>query len=267
MIALNDYFKRIGYSGKPAPDLKTLQDLHWLHPASIPFENVDVLLDRGINIELEAIGAKLLTAGRGGYCFEHNNLMMHVLRTIGFAVEPLLARVVWHQPEDAPPGPQTHMVLRVDIEGQSWLVDVGFGGLVLTTPLQFILNETQTTQHESFRLVEWPCGYRLEALLGQQWFPVYELNRMASLPIDFEVANWYTATHPDSRFRSNLMVARTTDDTRYTLLNNRLSVRQRDAALVQRELDAAGVVNALSDYFLLPVEDCWQAMLEEKIIT
>src|SRR5690606_9412816 len=189
-----------------------------LHPAAIPFENIDVLLGRNINLELPAVFEKLVTAGRGGYCFEHNGMLMEVLRSIGFTVEPLLARVVWRRPEDAAPGPRSHMVLRTFVDDQPWLVDVGFGGLVLTAPLQFNANIVQDTQHESFRLINVPGGYRLEALLDKQWYPVYILGGEPVPDIDFEVANWYTSSHPESHFRHNLMAARTTEDTRYALL-------------------------------------------------
>ena len=130
MIKLQDYFQRIGFTSSPRADLPTLQALHQLHPAHIPFENIDVLLGEGINLTPNQISNKLIHRRRGGYCFEQNNLLMAVLRDIGFTVEPLMARVVWQQPDDAPAGPKTHMVLRTRIDGMPWLVDVGFGGLV-----------------------------------------------------------------------------------------------------------------------------------------
>lgn len=261
MFLLDDYFKRIGYAGKPAADMQTLRALHQLHPAAIPFENIDVLLGRGINLNLQAVFDKLVTAGRGGYCFEHNGMLMQVLRTIGFTVEPLLARVVWRQPENAPVGPKSHMVLRTFIDGQPWLVDVGFGGLVLTAPLQFRTDVVQDTQHESFRLIAVPGGYRLDALLDEQWHPVYLLGSEPVPEIDFEVANWYTSSHPQSHFRHNLMMARATEDTRYTLLNYRLTVRKRGAELVRRKLDPGELIDVLSELFLLPHEPAWEARL------
>lgn len=261
MFLLDDYFKRIGYVGKPAADMQTLRALHQLHPAAIPFENIDVLLDRGINLNPQAVFDKLVAAGRGGYCMEQNGLLMEVLRRIGFTVEPLLARVLWRQPADAPAPPKTHMILRTFIDGQPWLVDVGFGTLVLTSPLLFNADVSQSTRHEPFRLVEAPGGFRVEALLEETWQPVYHLSDQAVPAIDIEVANWYTSAHADSVFRHNLMVARTTEDTRYSLLNYRLTVRKRGAEPVRRELDPAELVDVLSEMFLLPHEPEWEARL------
>ncbi|EGT5746857.1 arylamine N-acetyltransferase, partial [Cronobacter dublinensis subsp. dublinensis] len=41
-----DYFARIGFTGEPQPTLATLTALHQRHTATIPFENLDVLLGR-----------------------------------------------------------------------------------------------------------------------------------------------------------------------------------------------------------------------------
>ncbi len=256
------YFQRIGYTDKPAADLATLKALHQLHPASIPFENIDVLLDAGIDLTLDRISHKLIDRHRGGYCFEQNNLLMAVLRNIGFVVEPLMARVHWQLPADAPANPRSHMVLRTFVDGIPWLVDVGFGGLVLTAPLQLIPGILQTTQHETFRLIEHSYGYMLEVELNDGWQPVYQLGTEPQLPIDIEVANWYTSAHPDSKFRHVLMAARATEDTRYTLLNNRLTIRKHGESPLRKVLNADALATVLESNFLLPVDTKWQKMLQ-----
>ena len=68
MIDLDAYLARIGYDGPRTPTLETLRALHALHPAAIPFEAIDVLLDRGIDLDPAVVDAKLIGAGRGGYC-------------------------------------------------------------------------------------------------------------------------------------------------------------------------------------------------------
>lgn len=70
-VDLDAYCAQIGYHGPRTPTLETLYALHEHHPAAIPFEAVDVLLDRGVDIAPAAVDDKLLRAGRGGYCFEH----------------------------------------------------------------------------------------------------------------------------------------------------------------------------------------------------
>ncbi len=66
MTDLSAYFARIGHDGPTDPSLETLRALHALHPAAIPFEAIDVLLGRGVDISPDAVDAKLIHARRGG---------------------------------------------------------------------------------------------------------------------------------------------------------------------------------------------------------
>jgi N-hydroxyarylamine O-acetyltransferase len=97
---LDAYFARIGYEGPREPTLAVLPALSAAHTRSIPFENLDVLLGRPIKLEIDAIFQKLVCDRRGGYCFEQNGLLLHVLDELGFQVAPLSARVRWQRPRD-----------------------------------------------------------------------------------------------------------------------------------------------------------------------
>ena len=65
---------------------------------------------------------KIVTRRRGGYCFEVNGAFAALLRSLGYRVSLLSARV--HGPSGF--GPLSHLALRVDLD-EPWLVDVGFG--------------------------------------------------------------------------------------------------------------------------------------------
>lgn len=264
-VNLDAYFARIGYYGPRTPTLETLHALHALHPASIPFEAIDVLLDRGIDIAPEAVDAKLIEAGRGGYCYEHNGLFKRVLMALGFEVEGLAARVRWMAAFDAPPSPRTHMALRVTIDGEPWLVDVGFGSAVLTTPLRFDSTEPQPTRYETFRLTPLGDDLALEARLGEEWASVYWLSREAQLDVDYELPNWFTATHPSSHFRHDLSVALKTPQACYTLAHNRFSVRTPDGDLQRRLLSADEIERVLTETFGLRVEPDWRPIIERAV--
>lgn len=264
MVDLDAYFVRIGYEGSRDPSLATLQALQALHPAAIPFEAIDVLLDRGVDLTPSAIDAKLIARHRGGYCFEQNGLFLRVLTALGFRVEGLLARVVWMAPPDSGPRPRTHMALKVTIDSETWLADVGFGGAVLTAPLRWIMNETQATPHEPFRLRKLGAEVLLETRLDD-WTPIYRLSAEPQHQVDYELANWFTSTHPSSQFRQNLMVARTLPEARYALLNNRLTIRWADGGVERRTLDVEGLEKALAEIFGLPVEPAWRPVLERAV--
>ncbi len=265
-IDLDAYCARVGYTGPRVPTLDTLRALHGLHPAAIPFEAIDVLLGRGVDLSAAAVDAKLIAAGRGGYCFEQNSLFMRALVAMGFAVDGLSARVRWMRAPDAPPMPRTHMALRVIVDGEPWLADVGFGGCVPTAPLRLSIDAPQPTGHETFRVRPEGGSLVVEAERGGDWLALYEILSEPQLSIDYELANWFTATHPNSPFRRNLMVTRVTPPARYALLDNRYTVRKPSGETEQRQLDAAQLEKALAEIFGLPVAPDWRPVIERAAV-
>jgi N-hydroxyarylamine O-acetyltransferase len=254
-IDLDRYLARIGYHGSPRADLDTLRALTALHPGAIPFEAVDVFLRRPIDLSPGALQAKLIDGGRGGYCFEQNGLLERVLAALGFAVEGLIARVFWMRPPDAPPLPLTHMALRVTIDGEQWLADVGFGSCVPGVPLRLgCAGMPQPTAHETFRLTSRGTWTLLEAQLPDGWHPVYLLSPEPALESDYIAANWYTSTHPESGFRQELRVAQTTPERRTTLLNNRLTVRHARGTAQRRFLSEPELADTLVSTFGLRLD-------------
>ena len=228
MLDMGAYFARIGYEGTPLADLGTLQTLHSLHPAAIAFENLDPLLGRPVPLDIPALQAKLIAGRRGGYCFEQNTLFKAVLEKIGFSVTPLAARVLWMAPPGAPPNPRAHMVLKIELDEGAFWADVGFGGLLASAPLRLLYDVEQETPTGVLRFVEREGFVTLQARLVSDWKDVYRFTLEPQLPIDFEVANWFTSTHPNSRFRNVLMVQRLTPQGRVSLLNRRLARRFAD---------------------------------------
>ena len=149
-LDLDAYLRRIGYSGDLQPTRAVLVALHLAHATHIPFENLDVLLKRPIRLDLASLQAKLVTAGRGGYCYEQNGLFAAVLRELGFAVTPLAARVRYRVTLALP---RTHMTLLVQAGGEGFLADVGFGSAGLLLPVPFG-SEAQAQQFAwSYRIV------------------------------------------------------------------------------------------------------------------
>jgi N-hydroxyarylamine O-acetyltransferase len=236
---LDAYFARIGYTGPRNPTLEVLNAVAEAHIQSIPFENLDVLLRRSISLEPAAIFQKLVLDHRGGYCFEQNGLLLEILGAMGFQVVPLSARVRLQRPRDFTP-PRTHVFLRVSINGENWLVDVGVGGLSPTSAIR--LEESgrlQTTPHEPRRIVREDGRLFHQVLLGEQWCDVYEFTLEEMPLIDRELGNWYTSTHPESHFRDRLIVARAAPQGgRITLQNDEFSTRGRDGRADTRNLNS-----------------------------
>lgn len=222
-VNLNAYFERIGFAGSIAPTLATLEQLHALHPATIPFENLNPLLGLPVELGLPAVEKKLLAERRGGYCYEHNILLMAVLRELDFTVRGLAARVVWFD-ATAVDRPPTHMLLAVDIGGASYIADVGFGGLTLTAPLKLKVDTEQATPHETFRLRGGEPDWIFEAQLDGEWRPLYVFDTIERSSESYEATNLVLSTDPESRFRTELRAALSPAGKRLALRNNRFTI-------------------------------------------
>lgn len=224
-VDLDAYFQRIGYDGPREPSSAVLSDIVHAHVLTIPFENLDVLLGNPIQLDAASLQKKLIHDRRGGYCFEQNGLLLLVLKEMGFEVAPLSARVKLGYPRGELT-PRTHLVVRIEMEGSSWLADVGVGGLSPTAILKLELDRQQATPHETRRIVRDGDLYFHQALLAGEWEDVYQMT-MEEMPlVDREVANWYTSTNPKSRFKNILMVAKAAPSgVRLTMLNDEFSVR------------------------------------------
>jgi len=118
-MLFSNYLARIGLQTKPQADLAGLRLLQDHHMRYVPFENLDVVLGRPLNLSRKALFEKIVTHSRGGYCFELNTLYASLLEEIGFAPIPMLARVWLRDPPETPP--RTHLVYRVKIDGVDWI--------------------------------------------------------------------------------------------------------------------------------------------------
>ncbi len=252
---LSAYLQRIGFTGVPDVSLRTLQQIVLRHICSIPFENLDVLLNRGISLDDDAIEQKLVHNRRGGYCFEQNGLLLRALQAIGFSASPLSARVRLQAPRDFVP-PRTHLWVRVDLDGVPWMVDCGIGALAPTAPIRLdLLDVEQPSIHEPRRIVRgdgFPSPhYFHQAKLGEDWADVNEFTLEEMPRIDREIGNWWTSTNPNSKFRQNLMVALARPDgTRLSILNREFTQRHGAEILERFEIaDGDQLLNVLNDRF------------------
>ncbi|NLG56546.1 MAG: arylamine N-acetyltransferase [Rhodococcus sp.] len=240
---LDRYLRRIGYSGPLTPTLETVNAIVAHHTRSIPFENLDPFRGVPNKLDLPSLYAKLVDGGRGGYCYEQNLLLADILSQLGFTFDRLAARVVWGLPEDEVRA-RTHMLLLVDVEGTRRVVDVGFGGMMLTGTLVLDTAEPQQTPLEPFCLVQRPTPtgveYIQQALVNDEWLPIYRFDLHPQLPVDYVPTNWYLSTSPDSHFVTGLLAARAESDRRYALRDLRFTVHHFGGDSQRRMLASAG---------------------------
>lgn len=216
---MNKYLQEIGFKGTPQVSFETLYELHRLHTLRFPFENLTPFLYQEVKLDIESVENKFLNEGRGGYCFEQNLLFMTALRNVGFKVRPLGARVLYNQPEELITR-RSHMLMTIDLDGKTYIADVGFGGMTQTVPIEFKEGVDLKTTHENFRIGRLGDDYKIEANVGGMWKTLYRFDLQEQHSIDYEVANFYLYTHPSSIFRNNLIAALPVENGRYALSNN-----------------------------------------------
>jgi N-hydroxyarylamine O-acetyltransferase len=228
-MRFDDYLRRIGQPSPSDGSIDTLRGLHLAHRETFLFENLAIQTGGGISLALPDLERKFLDEGRGGYCFEHNTLFAAALREVGFESTTLLGRVHRGPPER---WARTHMVLRVAIDGEVWLADVGFGSVGLVEPIPLRDGATAEQGGFTYRLRRtasaWILSIRDTAGLETD---LYEFTEEPQTPMDVEVANHFTSTHPESIFRKTLTIQRTARDDR-TILRSDVLTRMRQGRMV-----------------------------------
>lgn len=204
-VELDAYLARIGLAERPAADRAGLERLQRAHRRAIPFENFDIALGRGISLDPDALFDKLVTRRRGGYCFEQNGLFLSALTALGFAARPLLARV-WLFADAVPP--RTHALALVELNGEAWTADAGFGGSDVP-PLRLADGSEAVVGGVRHRLDRDPAFGWMLTRDGQRQ---YSFTEDEVWPADLALANHWTATAPDSRFTRLRIASIVTED-------------------------------------------------------
>lgn len=230
------YLARLDVPRAATPSLATLTTLHRAHLQHVPFENLDIHLGRPIVLQEASLYHKVVEAGRGGYCYELNGLFAALLRTLGFQVTLVSARVAR---EDGSLSPEfDHLALVVEADGPR-LVDVGFGDAFLDPlPLQGEIERCEGRKR--LRLEKDGDRWQfLEARDGENFKVQYHFTLIPRALSDFEVMNAFHQTSPDSHFRRHRIVTLARPEGRVTLRNDLLietqNGRRRETRLAEQQ--------------------------------
>ncbi|KAB2386150.1 arylamine N-acetyltransferase family protein [Actinomadura montaniterrae] len=276
LLDLPAYLKRIGYDGAPRPDAATLRALHRAHVTSIPFENLEIMLGRPVELDLAAVQGKLVDRPRGGYCFEHNRLFAAVLEKIGFEVTALTGRVSMGA-EKLLPG--THALLLVRTPGQpadeaALLCDVGFGGGPLE-PLAFPGDGADVDQDGwGLRLrpgrttAALPAGaqvWEMHQRGPDGWFRRHSFPLVEAFRVDFDVLNHYVSTSPRSPFTRRPFVQRFSPEAHLVLDGTAVTVTRPAGETETRDVAPARLPEVLAEEFGIVLEGGDPARLVARV--
>jgi N-hydroxyarylamine O-acetyltransferase len=283
-LDLDAYLSRVGLDETTlCADARSLDLLHRAHLNTFRFENLDLMLGRGIRVDLPSIQAKMVDMGRGGYCYEQGQLFGAALERLGFAVDRRLARV-WRP---GPVPPRIHLMLRVTLPAwlngpvhrcgpdvvasqpeQAWLVDVGFGSspagpILLDDPEAPGDVGPQEIDGWTYDVIpgDRPGTWDLRELEDGEWVRQYQFDDAMVVPVDVVMSNWYTSTYPESWFTHTPVVVRRDPDAIRSLVCRTLTVTRPGPVKERRDLSDDEWTSALRDVFGLTFTPQEQARL------
>jgi N-hydroxyarylamine O-acetyltransferase len=246
-LDLGAYLERIGWSGEASVTLETLSRLIRAHMSSIAFENLDVLLRRPVRLDLESIQDKLVRGRRGGYCYEHATLFAAAIERLGFKLTRHTARVVLFFPRTETP--RTHMFLTVSLPQGRFVADPGFGGAAAQFAIPLVDGVEEFPPDASHWMAKDGPNWWLRTHTGDGSSDVWASTLEEEYPIDFEMANHYTATHPRSPFVNRLMMSVFKPDGRVTVMNRDVTIRRGAKAHESQLTDRGALRNLLIEQF------------------
>ncbi|MCF5320169.1 arylamine N-acetyltransferase family protein, partial [Pseudomonas simiae] len=177
----------------------------------------------------------------------------------------ITGRVVMGGPPDARTA-RTHRLSLVTLDGVRYITDVGFGGMVPSSPLLLDTEVVQATAHEPYRVTfDGHDSYTLWVQVANEWRGLYVFDLQVQATIDYEIGNWYVSTHPDSVFVGQLKVARLAAGERHTLNNANYAIHYLDRPSEKRALVSADeVLQLLTEVFgiCVPVTAALRAALD-----
>jgi N-hydroxyarylamine O-acetyltransferase len=223
-MMLNDYISRIGVTDIDLhPNLETLSRLQRTHLLTVPFENLDIEWKRQIVLDEEKFFAKIVSARRGGFCYELNGLFNVLLRSVGFQTRLVSARVF----NGKEFGPEfDHMAIIVTIDGADYLSDVGFGSFTFA-PLRFVPDLEQTDREGTFVIRKFDDEYfEVAKRADESWIPEYIFRDVAHKLSEFEEMCDFQQYSPESHFTKGKLCSIMTGTGRKTLTDRSFIVTE-----------------------------------------
>jgi N-hydroxyarylamine O-acetyltransferase len=204
----------IGPAEAPAADVRGLRAVHRAFVARVPYDGLAVQLGESGPLSVEPLVARVLHGGRGGYCFEINTVLMALLEALGFTVERRQA-IVGERGARAAGERTNHLALVVDVGGERFLADAGWGeGPLDPLPLR---EGPFSAGSFTYSLEREPDGGWWIA--GHEWgsAPGFWCSDAPAELEDFAEHHRRLSTTPESPFVRTLVVQRPQDDRIVTL--------------------------------------------------
>jgi len=187
-------------------DIEFLNTLQSKHIARYSFNSLAVVLGQEISLDMTDVFIKIVNKQKGGYCFEHNKLVLGVLTELGFNARLLMAKVVYNRDIDVP---RTHRITLLNLNGVDYIVDAGFGHFGARFPVKLELGVEQDQRDAIYRIVKNTDGdYCYQLFKDEIFFTLYTFSLYHYSEAECIPAHFYSHKNPDAAFVNNLVVCR-----------------------------------------------------------
>jgi N-hydroxyarylamine O-acetyltransferase len=183
-----------------------LNELQSKHIAQYSFNNLAVILGEELPLDTQSLFNKIVERRRGGYCFEHNKLVFSILANLNFDVRLLLSKVVYNQDVEVA---RTHRITLLNLRGESYIVDTGFGHLGARFPVKIALGVIQDQGDSQYRIINNEKGdYCYQVFKDGDFFTLYTFDLHHYTESDCLLGHFYSHKHPNAAFVNNLVICR-----------------------------------------------------------
>ena len=244
---ISAYLKRIGFDGDLTPSLELLATLQKTHLLHIPFENLDIHYDRPITLDFERIYEKVIHQRRGGFCYELNGLYYYLLKSLGYQVKRISARV--YAAGLKLPHEYDHLAVIVTLDGKEYLTDVGYKEFAFA-PLKLELDISQKDERGHFRFDQHSEGYiRVSKVSNMETLPEYVFMNVHREFSEFTQMCHFQQYDEQSHFRKQKLISVPTESGRVTLTSTKLKITENGKAHESPIHDQEEFAARLKQYF------------------
>ncbi|NQX69884.1 arylamine N-acetyltransferase [Paenibacillus alba] len=225
MSELNGLFrKRLGIPENEKLTFESLDRILEKTATTFPFENLGIIFNKTKAISPNNLINKILVNKEGGLCYELNPLLYFFLVENGFKAVLIRGKVYNEATNEWSELGRTHVAVLLQQEGQTYLVDTGFGGNLPLKPVP-LHGETASSMNGEFRVQAMESdegNYRLELKLKYKdtdWRIGYafDINRTLADLSELNDVQDIIVNHPDSRFNKIPLITQIKSDGNITL--------------------------------------------------
>lgn len=261
---LDAYLTQLELCAPKEPSLSFLVSLTQRHIATHTFNNLGVLLREPMPLDLDSIFHKLVIRHAGGFCFEHNKLLMHCLNQLGYETRLVMARVFNNQVRDVP---RTHRITLVTLNNATFLIDCGFGVSVPLGPLQVNTHRIQEVGNKQYQILSVNENeYDVVELRNNGPFILYRFDCATYSDADCTAAHHYSISHPDAVFVRNMVVSLNRENQSLALVNQTFSNFVDGEKQSTSIMSAEQLESVLTRQFQLSVDSAICNLLFERYV-